>query len=734
MDETLTGDGSFLTADNSVRIYAVRPPGDTAAYRRAGVQQNDPSAADLNNPAYYTNRELGQLEFNRRVLALAADPATPLLERLRFIVICSTNLDEFFEIRVSGLREAAQHGMSTSEPDGLSPKEALQQISTVAHGLVEEQYRILREEVMPALRNEGIFLLRREEWDPAMRSWLRDHFEEQIVPVLTPIAIDPSHPFPRILNKALNFAVELEGEDAFGRQGRVAVVQVPRSLPRLIRLPAEVTPGRAYTFVRVSSVVREFMGELFPGMEVRGAYQFRLTRNSDLWVDEEEVDDLLSAIRGELSNRSFGEAIRLVASHKCTDEMAEFLLDQFGLSQQDFYRVNGPVNPHRLMGIYDMVDRPDLKYPAFTPAPLGDPSKETDIFARIREGDVLLHHPYQSFGPVVEMARAAATDPNVLSIKMTLYRTGTSSPFVEALVAAARAGKDVTAVIELRARFDEAANIDLATRLQDVGVNVAYGIVGYKCHAKLMQVVRREGQRLRRYIHLGTGNYHAGTARAYTDISLLTCRPDMAMDVHRLFLQLTGLGGTVALHSLVHAPFTLEKTLLSLIDAEAEAARQGKPCGIRARMNAVTERRIIQALYRASQAGVPIDLVVRGVCCLRPGIPGVSENIRVKSVLGRFLEHSRVFSFVAGGQNLTYASSADWMTRNLVRRVEACFPLADPVIRGRVLDETLDAYLADTGTAWQLQPDGSYQRISPGDKPPFSAQTSLLAKYCGLGA
>jgi polyphosphate kinase len=732
MDEQLTGDGTFLTADHSVRVFAVCPPGETRRLERPVVPTGDTPGIDLNNPAYFTNRELSQLEFNRRVLELASDPSTPLLERLRFIVICSTNLDEFFEIRVSGLHQAAQYGMATSEPDGLSPKEALQRISEVAHGLMDEQYRILREEVMPALRDEGIFLLRREEWDPAMRSWLRDYFEEQVVPVLTPIAIDPSHPFPRILNKALNFAVELEGEDAYGRQGRVAVVQVPRSLPRLIRLPVDITPGRAYTFVRVSSVVREFMGELFSGMEVKGAYQFRLTRNSDLWVDEEEVDDLLSAIRGELSNRSFGEAVRLVASHKCTDEMAEFLLDQFGLGPADFYRVNGPVNPHRLMGIYEMVDRPDLKYPAFTPASFPESSKEFDIFARIREGDVLLHHPFQSFLPVVEMARAAASDPNVLSIKMTLYRTGSSSPFVEALAAAARAGKDVTAVIELRARFDEAANIDLATRLQDVGVNVAYGIVGYKCHAKLMQVVRREGQRLRRYVHLGTGNYHAGTARAYTDISLMTCRPDISLDVHKLFLQLTGLGGEVALHTLIHAPFTLEKSLLSLIEAEAEAARQGKPSGIRARMNAITERRIIQALYRASQAGVPVDLLVRGVCCLRPGIPGVSHNIRVKSVLGRFLEHSRVFNFVAGGQNLTYASSADWMTRNLVRRVEACFPVGDPGLKSRVVDETLDRYFADNGTAWMLQPDGSYARVERGDAPLVSAQGQLLAHYCGL--
>jgi polyphosphate kinase len=462
-------------------------------------------------------------------------------------------------------------------------------------------------------------------------------------------------------------------------------------------------------------------------MTVKGAYQFRVTRNSDLWVDEEEVDDLLSAIKGELSNRSFGEAVRIVVSHKCTDEMAEFLLDQFDLGKDDLYRVDGPVNPHRLMGIYEAVDRPDLKYPAFVPAPLPEAAKDVDVFSRIRDGDILLHHPYQSFTPVVDLARAAATDPNVLSIKMTLYRTGTNSPFVEALLAAARAGKDVTAVIELRARFDEANNIDLATKLQDAGANVAYGIVGFKCHAKLMQVVRREGQRLRRYIHLGTGNYHTGTARAYTDLSLMTCRPDIGRDVHKLFMQLTGLGEAVQLKSVLQSPFTLEASLLDLIEAEIEAAKLGKPCGIRARMNAITERRIIQALYRASQSGVPIDLVVRGVCCLRPGVPGVSDNIRVKSVLGRFLEHTRVFNFVAGGEQKTYASSADWMTRNLVRRVEACFPIEDPVMRDRVIDETLVSYLRDNGTAWLLQPDGSYTRApQPTGQPTFSAQRALL--------
>ncbi len=686
---------------------------------------------DLNDPAFYINRELSQLEFNSRVLQLAQDPSTPLLERLRFLVICSTNLDEFFEIRIAGLRQQAQYRSHSSEPDGLAPQEALRKISEATHELVRDQYRTLQQEILPALRREGIYLLRRGEWSEQQRAWLRDYFEDHVMPVLTPIALDPSHPFPRIVNKALNFAVQLSGPDAFGRTGRVAVVPVPRTLPRIIRLPADVSDGKPWAFVRVSSIVREFMDDLFPGMEVSGAWQFRVTRNSDLWVDEEEVDDLLSAIKGELSNRSFGEAVRLVVAAHCPEQMAKYMLEEFGLAPRDLYRVDGPVNLHRLTAIYDMVDRPDLKYPVFVPAiPEGCNPSGGDIFSRLRDGDLLIHQPYESFSPVIDMARQAALDPDVVSIKLTLYRTGQNSPFTEALIEAAKAGKDVTAVIELRARFDEAANIDLATRLQEHGATVAYGIVGYKCHAKMMLVVRREGDGLRRYVHLGTGNYHAGTAKAYTDLSYMTCDREVCRDVHRLFIQLTGMGEAAGLRALLQSPFTLESTVLSMIDGEIAAALEGRPCGIMARMNAITERRVIQALYRASQAGVPIQLLVRGACALRPGVPGVSDNIRVISVLGRFLEHTRVYAFVADGKNMVYGSSADWMTRNLTRRVETAFPIPDGPLKQRVLDETLNTYFRDTSTAWELQPNGSYTRIPPAGAP-FVAQEELLRRFGG---
>jgi polyphosphate kinase len=700
---------------------------------RPAVATGPIDPTNLDDPRLYINRELSMLEFNRRVLALARDPATPLLERLRFLVICSTNLDEFFEIRVSGLKQQLEYRVASSEPDGLSASEALARISQATHEIVQQQYTTLQDEILPAMRAEGIFILRRSEWDDAQRKYLREYFEDQVLPVLTPIAVDPSHPFPRILNKSLSIIVSLEGADAFGRQGRVAVVQVPRSLPRIVALPKALSSQGRYVFVRVSSLVREFIGDLFRGMTIRGAHQFRVTRDSDLWVDEEAVDDLLSAIKGELGNRAFGDAVRLVVADNCSKEMERFLLEQFGLSDADLYRVDGPVNLHRLAAIYDLVDRPDLKYPQFVPGLTPDPNAETDIFARMRKGDMVLHHPFESFGNVVELARQAAADPNVLSIKLTLYRTGDKSPFEQALIDAARAGKDVTAVIELRARFDEAANIGLASRLQEAGANVAYGIVGYKAHAKMMLVVRREEGGLRRYVHLGTGNYHPGTARAYTDFSYFTTRPEVGRDVHQIFMQLTGMGSEPELRTLVSSPFTLEPTLLRLIDAEIAAAKAGQPAHIMARMNAISEPGIMQALYRASQAGVKVDLVIRGVCCLRPGVPGVSDNIRVRSILGRFLEHSRVYCFLAGGQWKTFCASADWMTRNLHRRVEVAFPVDEAQYRDRIIAEALTLYLADNTQAWELGADGLYRRLAAVDASgapvaPVSAQKTLLEK------
>ncbi|MCK6439825.1 MAG: polyphosphate kinase 1 [Planctomycetes bacterium] len=689
------------------------------------VDHEATTSTDLVDPALYIHREQSLIEFDKRVLAQARDPDTPLLERLRFLTICSSNLDEFFEIRISGLKQQVEYGISQPEADGLSAGDALTRISATMHELVTEQYRVFQNELLPALSKEGINLLRRGEWTDEQTRWIRQYFDEQVLPVLTPVALDPSHPFPRILNKSLNFIVSLEGVDAYGRASRIAIVQVPRSLPRVIQLPVELSKA-GYDFVMLSSIVHEYMDELFRGMKVAGAYQFRVTRNSDLWVDEEAVDDLLFAIKGELRSRAFGDAVRLEIADNCPPVMTQFLLTQFGLTADELYRVDGPVNLHRLNAIIDKVNRPDLKYKPFVPSQPLDKGKGYDIFAQIRKGDILLHHPYQSFLPVIDLARQAAADPEVLSIKLTLYRTDADSPLAKVLIDAARAGKDVTAVIELRARFDEAHNIDLATRLQEAGANVAYGIVGFKAHAKMMMVVRREDGKIRRYVHLGTGNYHAVTARIYTDISYMTCDREIGDDVHQLFMQLTSIGRASRLAKLLQSPFTLEKKLLQLIDEEIAAAREGKPARIMARMNAITEPRIIRALYKASMAGVQIDLIVRGVCCLRPGMKGISDNIRVRSIVGRFLEHSRVFYFFAGGEEKVFAGSADWMQRNLHRRVETCFPILDKKLKARVIEETLSLYFKDNTQAWDLRPDGSYVKVEAGSDARVTAQQTLL--------
>jgi polyphosphate kinase len=687
---------------------------------------------DLRDPSLYLNRELSVLEFNLRVLEQAQDPATPLLERLKFLTICSTNLDEFFEIRVSGLKQQVAFEVAQAGPDGLSPQQTLQRISVTAHALVTAQYRILNEVLLPALREQKIRILDPEDWSPRQQRWIRRYFDHEVLPVLTPVGLDPAHPFPKVLNKSLNFVVSLEGADAFGRGSGIAVVQAPRSLPRIIALPeevrAEVSPGGG-EFVLLSSILQARVGELFPGMRVLSCHQFRVTRNSELWIDEEEVDDLLHALKGELLTRNYGDAVRLEIAADCSTETAQFLLDQFQLGAEDLYRVDGPVNLNRLATIRDLVDRPDLKYPVHLAQVQRRLAASRDPFEVIRRGDVLLHHPYDSFAPVLELLRFSAEDPGVLAIKQTLYRTGDDSPLVDALLAAARNGKEVTAVIELRARFDEAANIKLATRLQEAGVKVAYGVVGYKAHLKAILIVRREGKRLRHYVHLGTGNYHAGTTRAYTDFGLLSCDRELGEDVHKLFLQLTGLGRVARLKKIRQAPFNLQRSLIALIDDEAENARRGKPARIAAKMNALSEPRIIQALYRASQAGVPIDLVIRGICCLRPGVPGVSENIRVRSIVGRFLEHSRVFHFHADGRELTYCASADWMQRSFFSRVEACFPIEDARLKSRVLREGIEVHLGEGIHAWILQPDGKYRRSRTGKDRARSSQEELIERY-----
>ncbi len=680
---------------------------------------------DLNNPEYYINRELSLLAFNRRVLELAQDPNVPLLERLRFLCISSSNMDEFFEVRVASLKQQLHLEMVSVGADGITPTVALKQISEIAHALVDRQYQLLNEELIPALRKEGIYFVRRTHWDEKQRAWLSDYFDHELMPLLSPLGLDPAHPFPNVINKSLNFIIGLQGTDAFGREIDTAIVQAPRTLPRIIRLPTDMAPSEN-SFVFLSSILHAFIGRLFPGMEVQGCYQFRLTRNSNMYVDEEEVEDLLQAMQGELPQRNYGAVVRLEVADHCPQEAINYLMAEFDLCEQDLYNVNGPVNLNRLMAIADMVDRPDLRFPLFRPAP-SLAEHFPDLFERIQRGDVLLHHPYQSFQTVMDFIAQAASDPNVLAIKMTLYRTGKQSELVKNLVRAARSGKEVTVVVELRARFDEEANIELANQLQDAGAHVVYGIVGYKTHAKLCLVVRREHDHLRSYVHLGTGNYHPGTARLYTDFGLLTCQPNITEDVHKIFHMLTGLGRVRDFKHLLESPFTLHKAIMSKIERETEHAQAGKPALIRGRMNALIEPQVIRALYQASQAGVRVQLVIRGVCCLCPGIPGVSDNIQVRSVMGRFLEHPRVFYFLNDAKEELYCSSADWMPRNFFRRVETAFPIMDETLRQRVILEAFEVYLQDNVQAWELQADGTYLRQHPQEnEEPKIAQNELL--------
>ncbi len=684
---------------------------------------------DLSKPEYYINRELSQLAFNRRVFELAKDERVPLLERLRFLCITSSNLDEFFEVRVAGLVQQAELGGTQTGPDGLTPQDALSRISRMTHELVSEQYTVLNDTLLPELEQEGIRFKRREEWDAAQKQFLQEFFENEVVPVITPIRLDPAHPFPRTLNKSLNFIVELKGQDAFGNQGGMAIVPAPRALPRLIRIPEEISQG-PNDFAFLSSVIHTFVNQLFPGMESTGCYQFRVTRNSDLFVDTEEVDDLLRALEGELPSRRYGDAVRLEVADNCPEGPSRYLLRKFELTAQDLYQVKGPVNLGRLIALPDMVDRPDLKYPSFTPGMPKQYSQGANIFTAIQNGDILLHHPFQSFTPVVEFVRQAAQDPNVLAIKQTLYRTGLDSVLVQALMEAAREGKEVTVVVELRARFDEEANIEIATKLQEAGVHVVYGIVGYKTHAKMLMVVRREQSHLVRYVHLGTGNYHYRTARLYTDYGLFTCDPDIGQDVHKIFMQLTTHSKHPPLKRLLQSPFTMQTGVIDRINREAENARAGRPARIIAKVNGLVSAQIIMALYGASQSGVDIALIVRGVCCLKPGVEGVSENITVRSVVGRFLEHTRVYYFENGGTPELFCSSADWMPRNLVQRVEQCFPILNLKLRQRIIRD-LKLYLEDNTNSWVMDQNGDYIRHVPDaeDEEPLSAQNRLLEEY-----
>ena len=680
---------------------------------------------DLSSPELYINRELSLLEFNRRVLEQAKDESVPLLERLTFLCISASNLDEFFEIRVAGLVQQEAFGASKRAADGMTSSEQLRRIAVTAHALVDEQYRVLNEVLIPRLQAENIRFLRRAELKQRQLQWVKRYFSRELAPVLSPIALDPSHPFPRVLNKSLNFIVTLEGKDAFGRDSGMAIVGAPRSLPRLVQLPESVAGG-PYDFVFLSSLIHQHVGDLFPGMKVSGCYQFRVTRNSDLFVDEEEIDDLKRALEGELSARRFGDEVRLEVADDCPEDLVEFLIRQFELEEANVYRCNGPVNLTRLMAIPGVIERPDLKYAGFVPAIPQRVGRNDDFFDVVRRGDLLVHHPFESFAPVVDFLRAAARDPKVLAIRQTLYRTGAGSAVVKALMDAAREGKEVTVVIELRARFDEEANIELAEVLQEAGAHVVYGVVGHKTHAKMILVVRREGRALKRYVHLGTGNYHPKTARLYTDYGLFTCDATIGEDVQKMFQQLTAMGRVPKLKKLVQSPFALHKRMLELVAAEAERARAGKPARIIAKMNSLVEPQIIRALYEASQAGVKVDLIIRGICCARPGVKGVSENMQVRSIVGRFLEHTRVFCFENGDDDpLVYCSSADWMDRNFFSRVESCFPVEDKRIRQRILDD-MQAYLSDNTQAWVLRSDGSYKRVASGSARRKASQDILL--------
>jgi polyphosphate kinase len=674
----------------------------------------------------FLNRELGLLEFNRRVLAQAEDPNVPLLERLKYLCIVSSNLDEFFEIRVAGLKEQVKLGGIASGPDGLEASQILKRLFAPTHQLIARQYELFNKELIPALAEQGIKFIRRTHWNEEQQAWVKDFFLREVMPVLTPIGLDPSHPFPRVVNKSLNFAVELQGKDAFGRNSAKAIVQAPRVLPRTIPMPPKIA-GCPHGFVFLSSILHAHVGELFSGMEVLGCYQFRVTRNSDLFVDEEEVKNLRVSLQGELPQRHFGDAVRLEVADNCSPEMADFLLKQFELEPDDLFRVHGPVNLVRLMPIPGKVPRDDLKFPQFVPGlPALLQKKGSDMFKAIRKGDVLLHHPYQSFKPVLDFIQQAASDPNVVAIKQTVYRTGADSELMEALIAAAQHGKEVTVVVELLARFDEEANINWAGRLEQVGAHVVYGVVGHKTHAKMLMVVRREEGKLRRYVHLGTGNYHPNTAKLYTDFGLFTCNEEVSADVNEIFVQLTGLGKAKKLRHLWQSPFTLHNKVLEAIRNETKLAKAGKRAHIIAKMNALLEPEIIMALYEASQAGVKIDLIIRGVCALRPGVKGLSENISVRSIIGRFLEHSRIFYFRNDLQSDVYLASADWMDRNFFRRIEACFPLLEKKLKQRVLDEGLKIYLKDNCQAWEMDCNGFWHRKIPARGTHACAQTELM--------
>jgi polyphosphate kinase len=667
------------------------------------------------------SREQGILGFNRRVLAQARDLQVPVLERLRFISIVSNNLDEFFEVRIAALQKSLR---LLELPSG-QLNAHLDALSKLATELIEGQYKLLQNEIYPELERAGIRFYPQVKWTKPIRAWASSVFEAEIEPILTPIALDPAHPFPRILNKSLNFIVELEGTDAFGRETNIAVVQAPRALPRLLLIPKHLTPD-CQGVMLLTSIVQGFVQELFPGLTINGVHQFRVTRNSDVSVDDDEVSDKRDALADELVERNFGEAVRLEVSLKTPAHLEALLLSEFSLAQRDIFRVPGIVNLMRLAQTIDLVDRPDLRFPAFIPA-RAHPWGERGLFATIAHEDVLLHHPYESFQPVLDFLNSAALDPAVIAIKQTVYRTGSDSVLMRSLEIAARAGKEVTVIVELMARFDEETNINWADRLEKAGAHVVYGVVGLKTHAKMALIVRREEGKLKRYAHLGTGNYNAKTATLYEDFSLLTADENICADVHEVFRRLTGVGIAKPLKYLLQAPFNLRERVLAGIRAETLEAKLGKAARIGAKVNALLDTELITALYDASQAGVKIDLIVRGHCGLKPGVTGLSENIRVRSTIGRFLEHSRMFYFYAEGKEEVFLSSADWMDRNFSKRVEIAFPIHSTPLKARILADALEIHLEDRAGTWIMQADGDYQQTPSGDSHGCSAQLDLLS-------
>ncbi|MES5594859.1 polyphosphate kinase 1 [Acinetobacter baumannii] len=666
------------------------------------------ASSNQHNLETYINRELSLLEFHKRVLAQAKDIEHPLLERLNFLIIFSRNLDEFFEIRVASLIQKISLMSQATGPEGLPLVEVLKQISKNAHEAVEEQYKILNYTLLPQLQGYGVHFIQHGDILEKHKEWIKEYFFKEVQPVVTPISLDPAHPFPRLVNKSLNFIVTLEGKDAFGRQIDLAIVPAPRSLPRLVKIPEHISGGTEH-YILLSAIIHQHISDLFPGMKATGCHQFRVTRNADLTVSE-DVEDLAAALKGELSSRRFGQAVRLEVAKKCPEEIANYLLEQFDLDAEHLYYVDGPVNLARFISNFDL---PELRYKPYQQVLPQLLYTKKPIFDVLKAGDALLHHPFDSFAPVIKFLREAAQDPNVLAIKQTLYRSGANSEIVQLLAEAARNGKEVTAVIELRARFDEESNIEVANVLQEAGAVVVYGIVGYKTHAKMILVVRREQDKIKRYVHLGTGNYHAVNAKIYTDFGLLTNDAEICEDVHKIFQELTGMGKMAKLKKLFHAPFTLHSQLLELIEQEVKNSLAGKKAHIIIKVNALTEPQLISALYKASQAGVKIDLIIRSICCLRPQVAGLSENIRVRSIVGRYLEHTRVYYFYNDGDTKVYCASADWMERNLFSRIETCFPIENKKLKKQVIEDGLNNYLKDNRQAWELQADGTWVQCHP---------------------